>query len=551
MFGCGGDRDRDKRPLMGEIAARLADALRRHLRQPALGGPGGDHRRDPRRDPRRRGRRRGSSRAGPARGDRARARRGAQPGDTVVIAGKGHEQGQEFEGGRKIPFDDREVAGEELPAAPQRVRGVDRAAPRADRGRGRRRGRPRRRAAGARRARWSTRARCGPGDLFFGLPRRARRRRRVRRGGARGGRLGRGGRAGTCALADRAAELGGARLGARAPTIRWPRSRALARAWRRELGCRVVGITGSVGKTSVKDICHAILPMRVHASPENFNTEIGLPLAILAAPPETEALVLEMAMRGRGQIAELCEIAEPDVGGDHQHRPGPPGAARHAGGDRRGQGRDPRRARATAAARWSRPTPRRSSPTSHEQLVTITFGARRRRLRARGSAATEARSRRRSARRTASASFEFPFAEAHNLAERPGGDRDRGGARGAARRDGASGPGDNLLAPARRADRAARRDPSLVNDCYNANPISMRAALDHLASLEATGRRVAVLGEMARARPGRAPATTARSAPTRASSGSGRSSGSASSPATTRRTRGRPTPRRRCRSPRR
>jgi len=88
----------------------------------------------------------------------------------------------------------------------------------------------------------------------------------------------------------------------------------LATAWRRELGCRVVGITGSVGKTSAKDICRALLPMRVHASRENFNTEIGLPLAILEAPSETEALVLEMAMRGRGQIAQLCEIAEPDVG---------------------------------------------------------------------------------------------------------------------------------------------------------------------------------------------------------------------------------------------
>ena len=87
----------------------------------------------------------------------------------------------------------------------------------------------------------------------------------------------------------------------------------LARAWRRELGCRVVGITGSTGKTSVKDIARSILPLRVHASPENYNTEIGLPLTILSAPPETEALVLEMAMRGLGQIAELCEIAEPDV----------------------------------------------------------------------------------------------------------------------------------------------------------------------------------------------------------------------------------------------
>ena len=54
---------------------------------------------------------------------------------------------------------------------------------------------------------------------------------------------------------------------------------SLARAWREQLGCRVVGITGSTGKTSVKDICRALLPGEVHASPENFNTEIGLPLA--------------------------------------------------------------------------------------------------------------------------------------------------------------------------------------------------------------------------------------------------------------------------------
>ena len=126
----------------------------------------------------------------------------------------------------------------------------------------------------------------------------------------------------------------------------------------------MVGITGSVGKTSVKDICRAMLPLRVHASPENFNTEIGLPLAILAAPPETEVLVLEMAMRGRGQIAELCEIAEPDVGAITNVGPVHLELLGHARGDRRGEGRDPRRACATAAGRWSRPTRRRSSPTS-------------------------------------------------------------------------------------------------------------------------------------------------------------------------------------------
>ena len=88
---------------------------------------------------------------------------------------------------------------------------------------------------------------------------------------------------------------------------------ALARAWRRALGARVVGVTGSVGKTSVKDIARALLPGRVHANRENLNTEIGLPLTVLEAPDDTELLVLEMAMRGRGQIAELAAIAEPEV----------------------------------------------------------------------------------------------------------------------------------------------------------------------------------------------------------------------------------------------
>jgi UDP-N-acetylmuramoyl-tripeptide--D-alanyl-D-alanine ligase len=94
---------------------------------------------------------------------------------------------------------------------------------------------------------------------------------------------------------------------------------ALARAWRRELGARgarVVAITGSTGKTSTKDILAAVLggQRRTAASSENMNTEIGLPLSLLAAPGDTEMLVLEMAMRGPGQIAELTEIAEPDVG---------------------------------------------------------------------------------------------------------------------------------------------------------------------------------------------------------------------------------------------
>ncbi len=88
---------------------------------------------------------------------------------------------------------------------------------------------------------------------------------------------------------------------------------ALAQANRRALGARVVGITGSVGKTSVKDIARTLLPGSVHANRENLNTEIGLPLTVLEAPDDTGTLVLEMAMRGPGQIAELGAIAEPEV----------------------------------------------------------------------------------------------------------------------------------------------------------------------------------------------------------------------------------------------
>jgi UDP-N-acetylmuramoyl-tripeptide--D-alanyl-D-alanine ligase len=90
----------------------------------------------------------------------------------------------------------------------------------------------------------------------------------------------------------------------------------LANAWRRELGAQVIGVTGSTGKTSTKDVLAAMLEpqRRVIATPLNLNTEIGLPLTILGAPSDTEVLVLEMAMRGRGQIAELADIAEPDVG---------------------------------------------------------------------------------------------------------------------------------------------------------------------------------------------------------------------------------------------
>ena len=108
VFGAGGDRDRGKRPLMGEVAARLADRVivtsdnprteepEAIVREILAGtGPGVESEVDRRRAI-------------------AQALQSAEPGDVVVIAGKGHEQGQEFEGGRKEPFDDIQVAREAL-----------------------------------------------------------------------------------------------------------------------------------------------------------------------------------------------------------------------------------------------------------------------------------------------------------------------------------------------------------------------------------------------------------------------------------------------------
>jgi UDP-N-acetylmuramoyl-tripeptide--D-alanyl-D-alanine ligase len=273
---------------------------------------------------------------------------------------------------------------------------------------------------------------------------------------------------------------------------------ALARAWRRALGARVVGVTGSVGKTSVKDIARALLPGRVHANRENLNTEIGLPLSLLEAPEDAETLVLEMAMRGAGQISELAAIAEPEVavitnvGPVHVELLGSVGAIAAAKAEVLAALPANGTAVVPAAAGELEPYLGRAP-----RLLRFGPGGD---VHAAGSrvqnGTTEALVETPDGRQL----FQFPFAEAHNLENALA----------------AVAVGIALGAPlAEMADRAASIGFSrfrgerleigdgivLVNDCYNANPISMRAALSHLASL-GEGRRIAVLGEMAELGPG-------------------------------------------------
>ena len=90
----------------------------------------------------------------------------------------------------------------------------------------------------------------------------------------------------------------------------------LAKFAREKITGDVVGITGSVGKTTTKDILFSSLRnlTEVHVSKRSYNNELGLPLTILAAKSSTKHLILEMGARGPGQIAELAEIANPTIG---------------------------------------------------------------------------------------------------------------------------------------------------------------------------------------------------------------------------------------------
>jgi UDP-N-acetylmuramoyl-tripeptide--D-alanyl-D-alanine ligase len=91
---------------------------------------------------------------------------------------------------------------------------------------------------------------------------------------------------------------------------------AIGRAARERIAARIVAVTGSVGKTSTKDILTALLRQRakVVSAEEGFNNELGLPLTLCRVEHDTDVVVTEMGMRGLGQIRELAEIARPHVG---------------------------------------------------------------------------------------------------------------------------------------------------------------------------------------------------------------------------------------------
>ena len=262
---------------------------------------------------------------------------------------------------------------------------------------------------------------------------------------------------------------------------------ALAHAWRLELAAQVVAITGSTGKTSTKEILTAIAQAerRTAFSPGNYNTAIGLPLAILAAPADTEVLVLELAMRAAGEIAELAAICEPDVavivnvGPAHLERLGSIEAVAAAKAELLAA----LPAAGTAVIPAGEPL---LEPYLPERGAIIRFGP--------GgdvsvaSVAPEGVEIDVFGERTR---LEPGFRQAHLLL-------DLCAAIAAARALGVA-VGDRLEVAfsGMRGERIELAGGvTIINDCYNANPMSMRAALEALSSDSAAMRRVAVLGDM-------------------------------------------------------
>ncbi|RID81601.1 UDP-N-acetylmuramoyl-tripeptide--D-alanyl-D-alanine ligase [Peribacillus asahii] len=89
----------------------------------------------------------------------------------------------------------------------------------------------------------------------------------------------------------------------------------LARAYRGQLNVKVIGVTGSNGKTTTKDMTASLLATtyKVHKTSGNFNNHLGLPLTILSMPKDTEVAILEMGMSSRGEIEFLSKLARPDI----------------------------------------------------------------------------------------------------------------------------------------------------------------------------------------------------------------------------------------------
>ena len=272
--------------------------------------------------------------------------------------------------------------------------------------------------------------------------------------------------------------------------------RDLARFWRRKHALTVVGVTGSVGKTSTKELIGDVLAQRfqVLRTPANLNTDIGVPLALMQVDPSHQVAVLEMGMTDVGDIRRLVGIAEPSVGvvtnvqPSHLERLGTIGRIAEAKSELVQElppsglailNADDERVRAMSARTRARVITHGRSPDADVQaadvrslgLKGISFVARYRGEELRAEVALPGAHFVHAALAAIAVAMELGFRFGETVA-----------ALKAVERGGRVIVLDGL------------RGSTVLDDCYNANPASMVAALDLLEQME--GRRVAVLADM-------------------------------------------------------
>ncbi len=265
-------------------------------------------------------------------------------------------------------------------------------------------------------------------------------------------------------------------------------------------GLLTVGITGSSGKTSTKDLLGQVLAAAgpTVSPPGSYNNDIGLPLTVLSADETTRSLVLEMGARGVGHVARLCAVARPDVGvvlnvgSAHLGEFGSADAIAQA----KGELVEALPESGTAVLNADDPRVAGMAPRTRARVVTTGRGGSAD-VRAAGVTLDDG----------ARARFTLVAGgEEHPVALQVVGDHQVANALSAAGAALAAGMTPAAVAaalsaaePRSRWRMEVSRRPdgvTVVNDAYNANPESMRAALAALAGLPA-GRRVAVLGGMA------------------------------------------------------
>ena len=264
---------------------------------------------------------------------------------------------------------------------------------------------------------------------------------------------------------------------------------AIGRAVRDRSSADVVGITGSTGKTSTKDILAALVRphRRTVAAEASYNAELGVPLTLARLEPDTEVLIAELAMRGFGQIRDLCEIARPTLGAITAVGPVHLEFVGDVAGVARAKAELLEALPAGAAAVVPAGVPE-LEPYLRDDLRTIRVGEDAR-LRSWTDGRLEAEV------LGEPVTLELPFRERHQAENALvalavyaalGLPLDRAH-EGASRIE---------LSSLRGEEIALANGGVLINDCWNANPASMRAALAELARRNG-GRRIAVVGGMA------------------------------------------------------